>query len=153
MAGMSHSELAAKLIVEGCVAHAAGKVQGKMPMPPIPLSELERADIGLKQGGQTLFYPLPPTGVFIDMGGVVASVWFTQADSDRGLGAVEKALKHAFPRAKQLKDGAHPTEKDMRQRLYEIDFGGSRLAALELDYPARGAEKFVARISAQARKQ
>ena len=38
------------------------------------LSPLERADIGLSQGGNTMFYPLPPSGVFFDMQGPTATV-------------------------------------------------------------------------------
>ena len=153
MAGMKHSELAAKLIVEGCVAHAAGQVRGEMPVAPVSLTELERADIGLAQGGATLFYPLPPTGVFIDMAGTSATVWFTQADSDLALEALDRALKSAYPRTKQLKDSVHSSQKDVRERAYEVDFGNSRLALIEVEYPARGSTKFVARVAGMARKK
>ena len=42
---LTHGELATKLIVEGCLAHIAGKVQGKMPIEPVILTELDRTDL------------------------------------------------------------------------------------------------------------
>lgn len=153
-AGMSHSQLAAKLVVEGALAHIAGNVQGMMPVKPITLTDLERADIKLAQGGTTLFYPLPPTGVFLDLHGPRASVWYTDADFTRGLETLEAAMKKAFPKTKQLKDGASPTEKNVRLRSYEVDFGNKRLALVEVEHAdAKAAtRKFVVRVTAQARK-
>lgn len=155
MAGpaMSYSQLATKLIVQGCMAHIAGAVQGKMPVAPVPLTELERVDIGLKQGGQTLFYPLPPTGVFFDLHGPIATVWYMEADSDRALGALEAEMKRAYPKTQQLKDEPHPTDSRMRVRSYQVDFGNSRLALVEAEYPAKGAVRFTTRVVAQARRQ
>jgi hypothetical protein len=154
-AGFTHSQLAIKLIVEGCLAHVAGSVQGKMPIAPVQLTELERADIGLRQGGRTVFYPLPPTGVFFDMDGSTANVWFNQADADRALDPFEAAMKRAYPRVKQLKDEVHPNDKNLRVRTYEVDFGNSRLAQVIAQYPARGAPpvKFQVAVVAHQRKQ
>ncbi len=153
-AALTHSELAAKLVVEGSLAFIAGNVQGKMPIEPITLSELERADIKLQQGGTTLFYPLPPTGVFLDMHGAQAVVWFTEADYTRGLQTLEAAMKAAFPRVKQLKDEASPSEKDVRVRSFEVDFGNKRLALVNAEYGGSRAEKkrFIVRVIAQVRK-
>jgi hypothetical protein len=155
MAGPTHSQLAIKLIVEGCLANVAGRVQGKMPMDPVPLTPLQRADIGLPQGGNTVFYPAPPTGVFLDLAGTVATVWYNQADADRAADALDSAVKRAFPKAKQTKDAEHPNDPELRWRVYEIDFGNSRLALMEVEYPARGKppKKFLARILPQMRKQ
>ncbi|MDZ4691223.1 hypothetical protein [Terricaulis sp.] len=153
-AGLTHSQLAAKLVVEGSLASIAGNVQGKMPIAPIVLSELERADIKLQQGGTTLFYPLPPTGVFFDMHGAQAVVWFTEADYTRGLQTLEAAMKAAFPRTRQLSDEASPQEKDVRVRSFEVDFGNSRLALVNAEYGGARAEskRFIVRIVAQVRK-
>ena len=154
-AGLTHSQLATKLLVEGCLANIAGNVQGKMPMAPVALTEVERADAGLRQGGNTLFYPLPPTGVFFDMHGPTATVWFMQADCDRALEVFEQAAKQAFPSIKQLKDSASPTDPQARVRSYEVELGNSRLAVVDVDYPARGApaRRFLARVVAQVRKR
>jgi hypothetical protein len=150
---LSHSELAAK-IVEGCIMMVAGDIKGSLPMEGIPLSELERADLGLAQGGRTAFYPLKESGVFLDLNRSTCSVFFADYDFDRALPAVEAALKRAYPGAKQIKDGPHPSLKDYRFRAYEIDLGGGKLALVELDAPGANASKrkFVARVDAQARK-
>lgn len=150
---MSHSQLAAQ-IVEGCITMVTGDVKGELPIEGIPLTELERADIGLAQGGQTAFYPLKESGVFLDMQRSTCSVFFADFDFDRALPAVESMLKRAYPGAKQIKDGPHPRMKDYRFRAYEIDLGGGKLALLELDVPESRAEKrkFVARVDAQVRK-
>lgn len=153
-AGLTHSQLATKLVVEGSLANIAGNVQGKMPIEPIVLTELERSDIKLQQGGTTLFFPLPPTGVFFDMHGAQATVWFTDADYQRGLQTLEAAMKAAFPKTKQLKDEASPTEKDVRVRSFEVDFGNKRLALVSAEYGGARAEskRFIVRVVAQVRK-
>lgn len=150
---MTHSELAAQ-IVEGCIAMVAGTVKGSLPMEGMPLSELERADLGLAQGGRTAFYPLKESGVFLDLNRSTCSVFFADYDFDRALGAVEASLKRAYPQAKQIKDGPHPRLKDYRFRAYEIDLGAGKVALVELDAPGANASKrkFVARVDAQARK-
>ncbi len=152
--GASHSQVAAKLVAEGCLAHVAGAVQGKMGAQPIVLSELERADAGLSQGGNTMFYPIPPTGVFLDLNGAQATVWFTQGDAGQALSAVESRIKQAYPRTKQLKDEAHPRDPEMRLRALEVDCGNARLALVEIEYPAPGkpANKFLTRVVAQQRR-
>lgn len=154
-AGFTHSQLATKLLVEGCLAHIAGNVQGKMPIEPVILTELERADAGLPQRGHTLFYPLPPTGVFFDMAGTQATVWFTEADYDRALDTFEAALKRAYPKARQLKESAHPRDAGVRLRSYEVDLGASRLALIDVEFAQRGAaaKRFIARVFPQARKK
>lgn len=153
-AGLTHSQLATKLLVEGCLASIAGNVQGKMPVAPVVLTELQRADIGLAQGGHTLFYSVPPSGVFFDLAGHKSTVWFTEADASAGLERFDAALKGAFKKVNQISDTAHPSEAKMRLRAYEVDFGNARLALIEVEYPERGAppKKFVVRVIAQARR-
>ena len=153
-ASMTHSQLATKLIVEGCLAYVAGNVQGQMPSKPAQLTDLERADIGLKQGGQTFFYTVLPTGVFVDMQGAEATGWFQEADADRALELLEAELKRGYPRTRQLEDKAHPQAADARLRSYEVDFGNSRVALLRVEYPRPGApaRRFWAQVIAMARK-
>jgi hypothetical protein len=151
---MKHSELAAKLVVDGCLAIVAGAVQGKMPMEGVPVTELERDELGLRQGGKTIFYPLSESGVFLDLNRTTASVFFADFDFDRAMPAIDAALKRAYPQAKQLKDTPHPRKKNFHFRSYEVDLGNGRLALVELDSPETAAKKrkFVARIFPQARK-
>jgi len=153
MTAMTHSQLAATLFVDGCLANVAGNVRGAAPIEPVVLTELERNDIGLKQGGHTLFYPLPPSGVFVDLDGATATVWFNQADANRALDVVEPAMKRAFPRTRQLDDMAHPKDHGIRARGYEIDFGNGRMASVVIEYPERGAPpaRFSMRVLAQQR--
>ena len=117
-AGVTHSELATKLIVEGALAGIAGTVQGQMPMAPVILTALERADMGMPQTGHTMFYPVPPTGVFFDLDGAQCSVWFMGADGDVALSRVDAAMKRAFSKTKQLKDDVDPT--DLNQVLWAL---------------------------------
>ena len=155
MAGQfSHSELAAKLVVDGCLAMIAGNVQGKMPMEGVPVTQLERGELGLRRGGTTVFYPLKESGVFLDLHSANASVFFADHDFDRALATLDAALKRAHPRAKQLKDGPHPRKRYFRFRSYEVDLGGGKLALVEVDAPEAAAtkHKFVARIYPMARK-
>ncbi|MFZ2031991.1 MAG: hypothetical protein WAU68_16890 [Vitreimonas sp.] len=151
---MKHSELAAKLVVDGCLAIIAGNVQGKMPMEGEAVTDLERAELGLRQGGRTVFYPLRESGVFLDLNSTTGSVFFADHDFDRAMPAIDSALKRAYPQAKQLKDSPHPRKKNFRFRSYEVDFGNGRLALVELDSPEASAKrrKFVARVFAHARK-
>ncbi|MGD9968538.1 MAG: hypothetical protein AB7T59_18620 [Hyphomonadaceae bacterium] len=151
-AGYTHSQLAV-MLVDGALAYIAGNVQGKMPFAPIPATDVERAQVGLPQNGQTLFYGLGPEGgVFIDMSGSVATVWFMQGDYDRAIVALDAALKQKF-RVKQLSDQAQPVPKQ-RTRDYEVDVGNSRLAHVVVEYAERGATpaRFLVKIGAQVRR-
>lgn len=149
-AGLTHSQVAVMLI-DGALAHIAGNVQGKMPMKPEPVADIDRASVGLKQGGQTLLYRVAKDGVFIDLTGAVATVWFVDADFDRALAATDALLKKY--RAKQASDEALELPKQ-RRRVYEVDFGNGRLATLKIDYAERGAQnqRFRAVVGAFARK-
>lgn len=153
-AGFTHSQLAAKL-VEGCVAHIAGNVQGKMPVTPVPITDLQRADAGLPQGGQTLLYPVNEHGgVFLDLQGSTATIWYMNGDFDRGLAALESVLKSSGRSMKQLKDESQGAPKQ-RTRSYEVELGGGRLAHVIAEYAERGAqpERFLVRVVAQVRKK
>lgn len=151
-AGLTHSKLAAKL-VEGCLAHIAGdKIPGQLPIAPMQATELQRAEVGLKQGGQTFFYPLGDSGVYLDLSGSVATIWYMNGDFDQGLQALEALLK-SERRSKQLKDETLPEPKQ-RARSYEVELGGGRLAHVVAEYAERGAarQRFLVRVGAQVRK-
>ncbi|OQW59164.1 MAG: hypothetical protein A4S17_01015 [Proteobacteria bacterium HN_bin10] len=152
-AGYTHSQLAVMLI-DGALAHVAGNVQGKMPFAPVPATELERAEAGLPQNGQTYFYALGQAGgVYIDMSGSVATVWFMDGDYDRALAATDAAMKQKY-RVKQLGDEALPVPKQ-RRRNYEVDCGNSRVAHVVVEYSEHGAKpaRFWVKIGAQIRRQ
>jgi hypothetical protein len=149
-AGLTHSQVAVMLI-DGALAHIAGNIQGKMPIKPEPVEDIDRASVGLKQGGQTLFYRVAQDGVFIDLNGQLATVWFVDADFDRALSATDAMLKKY--RAKQVSDEALEAPKH-RRRVYEVDFGNGRLATVKIDYAERGAQKqrYRAIVAAFVRK-
>jgi hypothetical protein len=151
---LTHSQLAAVIVVDGALAHIAGAVQGKMPVQGMQVTMLERADLGLTQGGVTFFYPVDSSGVFFDMNGAVASVFFADADYDEALATVEAAMKRAYPKSKQIKDGLHPRKEKFKYRAYEVDAGNGKLALVEFDIPTSNAQqkRFETRVIAQARK-
>lgn len=149
-AGLTHSQVAVMLI-DGALAHIAGNVQGKMPMKPEPVVDIDRAAVGLRPGGQTLLYRVGEDGVFIDLNGPQAQVWFVDADFDRALPAVDASLKKL--RTKQVSDAALEVPKQ-RRRVYQVEFGGGRVALVDIEYAERGAQpqRFRAQITAVARK-
>jgi hypothetical protein len=149
-AGLTHSQVAVMLI-DGALAHIAGNVQGQMPMKPEPIGDIDRASVGLKQGGQTLLYRVAQDGVFIDLNGQLATIWFVDADFDRALAATDVMLKKY--RGKQMSDEALEAPKN-RRRVYEVDFGNGRLATVSIDYSERGArqQRYRAIVAAFARK-
>ncbi|MCC6787113.1 MAG: hypothetical protein IT547_04680 [Hyphomonadaceae bacterium] len=150
VAQLTPSKLAVQL-VEGSLAHIAGRPHALPSIVPVEVTELERSSVGLSGGGQTMMYPLGPVGVFIDLSGSVATIWFVGGDFDRGLDEFESMLKSQ--RAKRLKDEASP-ETRQRVRSYEVDLGGGRLAHVVVEYAERGAarERFVVRVGAQVRR-
>jgi len=152
-AGLTHSQFAAQLVARSLL-HIAGKPLDKPAIAPVPVTELERASVGLKQGGQTMYYPLNrDTGVYFDLAGAVATVWYVNGDYDRGLSALDDALKASGFKVKQLKDDPAGAPKQ-RLRSYEVDLGGGRLAHVMAHYAERGGqpERFLVSVGAQVRK-
>jgi hypothetical protein len=149
-AGLTHSQVAVMLI-DGALAHIAGNVQGKMPMKPERIEDIDRGSVGLKQGGQTLLYRVAKDGVFIDLTGSMATIWFVDADFDRALAATDALLKKY--RSKQTKDEALEAPKH-RRRVYDVDLGNGRLATVNVEYAERGADpqRFRVIVAAFARK-
>lgn len=148
----SCATLASQLIVEGCLAIIQGSVKGEAPVKPLPLIKEEREKLGLEPGGLTLFYPAGQEGVFFDGHANTFLVWFTGDDCENATSALHNALMKAYPRAKQLDDVAHKTDPRMRARVYRVELGGGRLAAIQTSFSGgRGAYKFSARVVAQQR--
>lgn len=149
-AGLTHSQVAVMLI-DGALAHIAGNVQGKMPLAPETVTHFDRASVGLKPGGQTLLYRIGEDGVYVDLTGSLATIWYVGGDFDRGLAATDTLMKKY--RAKQLKDEALEVPKQ-RRRVYEVDFGNGRLSSVNVEYAERGAqwERLRVIVAAFARK-
>lgn len=149
-AGLTHSQVAV-MLTDGALAHIAGNVQGKMPMKPESVADIDRASVGLRPGGQTLLYRVAKDGVFVDLTGSLATIWFVDADFDRALAATDALVKKY--RSKQVKDEALEVPKH-RRRVYEVDFGNGRLATVNVEYAERGADpqRFRVIVAAFARK-
>lgn len=152
---LTHSEFAAKLIVEGSLDRLAGKAEWKFEDEGMRLSDEQRAGLGRDKGGITLFYPVGETGVFIDFHGAATSVWFSEADSSEALNEFEKALKKNYPMARQEEDKPHPTDEWTRQRSYDVPLGNDRVAVVDVAYPAPGSvpRGFLARVLVYARSE
>ncbi|MEZ5957571.1 MAG: hypothetical protein R3C27_10230, partial [Hyphomonadaceae bacterium] len=128
MKSMKHSEVAAKLAIEGAVAAIGGTVKGTLGIKPRELSPADKIDLAIMDIGPTLFYELDQTGVFLQSDGAHTTIWFAGADYDKGINALETLVKKHYPEAKQSKDEPHATEKNLRLRTYDIKLPGNHLA-------------------------
>ncbi len=130
-----------------------GDVKGQSPVPPIPLTPEERARLNLTPDGVTTFFPAQDTGVFFDMARTSFNVWFAGGDIERATNALDAAVKRGFPQAKQLDDVAHKRNSKLRARVYRIELGNGRLAAISTSFTdlADGKHKFAVRVQAQQR--
>jgi hypothetical protein len=150
-----HSEVAARLAIEGAVAAIAGTVRGQLGLQPRTLGRHEKIDLGISDMGDTLFYPIEDqSGVFMHTDGAFTTIWYGGGDYDKGLAALDAQIKRAYPDAKQVKDEAHATESGMQLRTYDIRLPNNHLAIVDTVY-ARGPvqnPKFMIRITAMARQ-
>lgn len=130
-----------------------GDVKGKAPLAPVPLTPEERAKLKLAKGGITVFYPAQDEGVFFDMGGTHFTLWFTGGDVDRASLALDAALKRNFPKATQLDEVKHKRDARMCARVYRVELGQGRLAAISTSFSdlPDGRHKFAVHVQAQQR--
>jgi len=155
MAKMKHSEVAAKLAIEGVVAAIAGTVKGELGIQPRELTERERTDLALANVGLTLFYPLDDgSGVFFHNDGAYTTIWYGGGDYNDGIKALDAAIRRAQPQAKMVKDEAHREETGFNMRTYDIKLANDHLAIVDAIYPAGRVEnpKFMVRITAMAKQ-
>jgi hypothetical protein len=149
----SCANLAAQLIVEGCLPMIQGTVKGKAPIEPVVLSKEQRQKLGLSQPDSlTLFYPAGQEGVFFDGGANTFRIWFNGEDCEAATDALHGALMRAFPDAKQLDDVAHPTDPRMRARVYRVELAGGRVATINTSFGASaGRHTFMAEVKSLQR--
>jgi len=150
--GLTHTELAAKLLVEASLNRIAGRESGKLPVEGARLEEAKRAELGREPGGLTVFYPLGDGGVYMDFHDTATTIWFNGADSSDARIRVEDELKQAYPEFVVRSDQPDPRNEKMRLRAYDIGLGNGRAAAVDIAYPGPGANPrgFVARVLAYA---
>ncbi|MBL8544193.1 MAG: hypothetical protein JNJ63_10345 [Hyphomonadaceae bacterium] len=149
---LTHAQLTAKLVVEGCLRIMEGKDPGAMPIGAVPLEPEEAKAAGVEPGGLAVFYPLGATGVLFYMRGAGARVWFNNEDCDGALETLEIALRNAYPKATFSQQVEH-TVPDMNVRLYNVPIDDVYFASVEVTYPiTRAARKqFIVRVHAQQR--
>ncbi len=151
---LKHSELTARLAIEGTVAAISGTVRGQLPVKPRVVGESERAELGFSNEGEFLFYPIDDAGVFFYTSGAYTTIWYTNADCAKAISVLETAIQRSYPQAKRVSDGPHPTDSNFLQRTYDINLGAGRLAIVEAIYPAAKGQdqRFAVRITAMGIK-
>ena len=154
MARLTQSAVAAKLAIEGAVAAIAGTVKGQLGIAPRPLGPQEKADLGMSDQGDTLFYPIDESGVFFHTDGAFTTIWFAGGDYENGIEALEAQIKRGCPQAKQVKDEPHETEPGLTLRTYDIKLPNNHLAIVDAIYTKRRRDdgKFMIRVTAMARQ-
>lgn len=152
---MKHSEVTAKLAIEGAVAAIGGTVKGKLGITPRELEPRDLVGLGLPEDiGPTLYYQLDQGGVFLQTDGAYTIIWYLDADYDKGLNALDALVKKHYPDAKKSKDEPHATEPNVRLRTYDIKLPGNHLAIVDTIYASGRVPnpRFMVRISAMARQ-
>lgn len=141
MAALTHSELAAKLIVEGAIGGIAGTVKGRLPVDPMVLTEREATALGIEPGaGAPIFYPLGKSGVYFDILWSRMAVWYSGEDADRAPAVVEALLRKTYP---NLKKGADTTDPDTPQshlRVFDVPLPDNKLATVEMRFSHPGVK-------------
>ncbi|MEZ5959744.1 MAG: hypothetical protein R3C30_04865 [Hyphomonadaceae bacterium] len=154
MAKMKHSEVAARLAIEGAVSAIGGTARGQLGLTPRQLTPNDKIDLGMLDIGPTLYYELDQGGVLLQSDGAYTTIWFGGGDYDKGITALDSLVKKHYPDAKKSKDEAHATEQNMRIRTYDIKLPGNHLAIVDAIYPNGRVQnpKFMIRVTAMARQ-
>lgn len=154
MAQFKHSEVAAKLAIEGAVAAIGGTVKGQLGLTPRVLGPNEKAELGMADQGDTLFYPIGESGVFFHTDGAFTTIWYAGADYDKGIDALDALIKRNYPDAKKVKDEPHAEDRNLTLRTYDIRLPGNHLAIVDTIYAKKRVEqpKFMIRVTAMARQ-
>lgn len=152
---MQHSEVAAKLAIEGVVAFLGGNVQGQLGITPRVLSTAERKELGMMDIGDTLFYPVGDSGVFFHADGPFTTIWYGGADCQSALGVLHATVRARYPAANHSTDLPHPIERNFCQRSYDIQLPNGRLAVVDAIYPVGPVPnpKFMVRVTAFNRQR
>lgn len=152
MAELTHAELAAQLVADGALAIAQGKLPAKMPVEALVLSDKERARIAAKAGELAVFYPVGETGVFLEMGGPIARVWYEGIDATGAIDTLDRALKKS--KASKTSEGPHPELKGMKVRQYRVALDAKRFVDIKATYSVAKSVKqaFIVQLFAQEKR-
>ncbi len=151
---MKHSEVAAKLAIEGAVAAIGGTVSGSLGLKPQVIGSQEKAQLGMADIGDTLFYEVGEGGVFFHTDGAYTTIWFAGGDYDKGIQALDSLIKKKYPDAKRIKDEPHVEQKGYNLRTYDVRLPGNHIAIVDSIYVTRSDvdKKFMIRVTAMARQ-
>lgn len=154
MQRMKHSEVAAKLAIEGAVGAIGGTVKGQLGITPRQLTPNDKIDLSMLDIGPTLYYELDQGGVLFQSDGAHTIIWYGGADYDKGITALDALVKKHYPEAKQSKDEPHSTEPNHRLRTYDIKLPANHLAIVDAVYATGRVQnpKFMIRVTAMARQ-
>jgi hypothetical protein len=152
LAELTHAELTAKLVAEGCLNIVQGRPPAKMPVEALVLGKEDKEVAGANPDALVVFYPVGDTGVFMQMGGHQARVWYHNVDTDGALETLEKAIYAAHGNARFVTHSPHPTP-GMGTRLYRLEVDPKRFAVIEATFPIDRTlpQQFVVRVYAQER--
>lgn len=149
---LTHADLAAKLVAEGALAISQGRQPAKMPVEAVVLSAEERKRIAANPGEFAVFYPVGESGVFLELGGSIARVWYEGVDAVGAIDTLDRALSKV--KVSRLSDSAHEKLKGMKRREYRVELDAKRFVKLSVTYPANKKVKqaFVVQLFAQEQR-
>jgi len=152
LAELTHAELTAKLVAEGCLNIVQGRMPAQMPVQALPLPEVEKKQAGANPDALVVFYPVGETGVFFQMDGHQARVWYKGVNTEGAVATLERAILAAHPNAKFIQHSPHPTQ-GTGVRLYRLDVDPKHFAVIEATFPIDRTlpQKFSVRVYAEER--
>jgi hypothetical protein len=149
---LTHADLAAQLVAEGALAIAQGKPPAKAPVAPVVLDDAERKRIGAKAGEIAVLYPVGKSGVYFQMGGSLARVWYADVESTSAIDTLDRALRQV--KANKKSDAAHLTVKGMKVREYRVDLDSKHSVKISVTYPVdkKVRQEFHVQLFAQEKR-
>jgi hypothetical protein len=152
-AALTHQDMAIKLVVEGALRIVRGQKPAQMPIEALPLTDEEKEKAGANPKALVVFYPVGDTGVFLQMLGHQARVWFTGADCDGVVAKLEQAINTAYPGSTFNEEKPHMFAPKTNVRLYNVPVDDKRFATVEATYPIdrEAKQQFAVRVYALER--
>jgi hypothetical protein len=153
LAELTHAELAAKLVAEGFLNIVQGRLPAQIPVPALPLENAEEKRLaGASPTALVVHYPVGESGVFLQMDGHQARVWYHSVDTDGAVATLEKAIIAAHPNAKFVQHAPHSVT-GMGVRVYRLEVDAKRFATIEATFPIDRTlqQRFSVRVFTQER--
>ena len=150
---LTHADLLATLVAEGCLRIVRGQMPEKMPVEAIVLDEQHRKKLDIPTGALAVFYPVGETGVFMQMHGAHARIWYMGVDTDGALATFERELHRAHPAATFTVQRSHPDVPGMNVRTYQVEVDATHFVSVEVTYPidSQMKQQFIVRLHGRQR--